>query len=499
MNLKFTLRRCLLLILAFLIVSSCRKEVLPEKLTDASQSSLSKNANLLAGNPTPPLDWENISFMPAPAGTSPIPVPWQGGLGGAKIDDNMVFDYKSINGWELVYNTFSAATVYNPSYFMLYNKYRGLLRVYFYIAPGGNYPSSNITHFLNLRGASSAASPLLNFAAQDLVDYNVRSMTVGQIQPYKVSTTGAWYAAEFEMAYDPGTAGRPYDQFRLEWQINPNSITNISLNGTQTGDLTGTISSKSGGPSFFGGIANGILDGALKIGGDSAAKLSFLPALIKDPVISASKSALGGIIKGFFSGILGGTSNTSVETVNLKINTKIKITGTATTESQLFDNVFSIPGTQGVVNTVPFYPNYALPMGVFYISGKPRILETVYSDLVNDENGEYYNVDQRYGIDETSYQLIFNPEVTKIANITNISKQVVMMDVLDNGGLRIGGTLEQVAENVVYTGTVTGIQHSAPRPNTISLNLGLRVSFDVVPKDGSPKCTIVKTFLANKG
>lgn len=117
----------------------------------------------LPGASGPSLDWENISFMPTPPNTPLIPVPWQGGLGGAKIDDDIIFDYKHENGWELVYNTFSTTASYNPQYFMLYNKYRGLLRVYFYITLNSNYPSSNITHFLNLRGAYASGSPILNF------------------------------------------------------------------------------------------------------------------------------------------------------------------------------------------------------------------------------------------------------------------------------------------------------------------------------------------------
>lgn len=108
----------------------------------------------------------------------------------------MVFDYKKSEGWEIVYNTFSTTASFNPSYFMLYNKFRGLLRVYFYIAPGGNYPSSNITHFLNLRGANSIGSPTLDFASQNIIDVSIHSLSVGQLQPYKVSSTGSWYASD---------------------------------------------------------------------------------------------------------------------------------------------------------------------------------------------------------------------------------------------------------------------------------------------------------------
>lgn len=129
-----------------------------------------------------------------------------------------------------------------------------------------------------------------------------------------------------EIAYDSNAATTPFEQLRLEWQINPNSITNITLNGTQTGDVSGTITSTSGGPNFFSSIANGISDGGLKIGADTTGSaLSFLPAIVKNPIITATKNALGGIIKGFLGGILGGTSSTTTQKVNLKLILKLTL------------------------------------------------------------------------------------------------------------------------------------------------------------------------------
>ena len=142
-NLNSTITTSLLILLSIFI--SCKKSDqldAVDKFTVGSKQARN-NFTIMSGLPTPPLDWENISFMPTPPNSPAIPVPWQGGLGGAKIDDDIIFDYQSANGWELVYNTFTPNTKYDLSYFMLYNKYRGVLRIYTYIAPGGNYPSSN--------------------------------------------------------------------------------------------------------------------------------------------------------------------------------------------------------------------------------------------------------------------------------------------------------------------------------------------------------------------
>ena len=498
------IRKVLLPSMVILItVASCKKE--DEQVPDLSAKSklAIANINAIAGAPTPDLDWENISFMPTPAGVAAIPVPWQGGLGGAKIDDDMIFDYKKSDGWELVYNTFNTTTTFNPSYFMLYNKYRGVLRTYFYVAPGGNAPSSNLVHLLAVRGASASASPVLNFASQDYIDYSVNSLNVSQLQPYQVSASGSWYAAEFELAYDAKTAATSYDQVRLDWQINPNSIAAVSLNGTQIGDLSGTITSGSATSNFFSTVINGVVAAGLKVGADdvlTAKALNFLPAAVKTPIVTASQNAVAGLIKGFVSGIIGGNSGSSKQKVALKLNTNITMSGTATVGSQLFDNVFSLTGTTGVGNTLPYYPKYPDPMGVFYISAKPVVTRTVQSTLQDDGVSRNYLVDQRYSVNESSFQLVFNTAVTNIATISNIRKEVVMMKVPSTSTItRIGGVAEQVADKLIYTGASTGIESVGPRPLTISVDLAIRITFDVVPKDGSPKCTIVKTFLATQG
>ena len=499
MKTLFTRRVSPILLIGLLSIVGCKKDLIKPVVPENNKT---KSVNDITGAPTPGLDWENISFMPGPANATPIPVPWQGGLGGAKIDDDIIFDYHKANGWELVYNTFNTTSRLDPLYFMLYNKYRGVVRTYFYISPGSNYPSSNLVHFLNLRGTGASNSPILNFAAQEIVDIATKSQSASQIQPYKVSTTGSWYAAEFELAYDQSTAQTPYDQVRLDWLINPNSIAGISLNGTQTGTLDGTITNTSSGSNFFSNALGGLISGGAKVVGDSLKNksiLTFLPQSIKKSLIDAGTNGVAGLVKGFLNGILGGTSTTTTQKVNLKINTNISLSGTATVESQLYDNIFSLTGTQNVMATLPYYPNYPSPMGVFYISAKPVINRTVTTTQIDDGTpATLYQIDQDYAINESSYQLIFNPAVTAIANIVNIRKEVIILGFPMSGEVQqIQGGPEQIGDKTVYA--AFGFQRIAPRrfPATVG-GLAVRITFDVVPKDGSPKCTIVKTFAATE-
>jgi len=496
---KIDISNVLLFAIVFLLVTSCNKDFVKENLKVSKKTETENlDLSLQAGSPTPPLDWENISFMPAPAGIN-IPVPWQGGLGGAKMDDDIIFDYHASDGWELVYNTFSATTTYDINYFMLYNKYRGVLRTYYYILPGGNYPSSNITHFLALTGQSASSSPLLKFASDDIVDFDTPSLNVSQLQPYQVSSsTGSWYAAEFEIAFDQDAANTPYEQLRMDWYVNSNSISSVVFNGISTGDLSGTIQNTSSSGDFFSNLVNGAIDGGLKIGSEKTAKtLGFIPSEIKDKLISAATNGIGGVVKGFLSGILGGTSSTTTQKVSLKINTNITISGQHTVEGQLCDNVFGIPGTQNVINTVPFYPKLTQPLGVFYLSNKPVVNEHFDSQLIEDDQGTNYYIYQSYDVDDNSFDIIFNDAVTSVANIENIRKEVLMYDWPTNSAVSIGGSREDVGDKEYYV--APSLSRLSPRPTSIpSGDFAIRIIFDVVPKDGSPKCTIVKTFAANK-
>ncbi|KEQ31795.1 hypothetical protein N180_12070 [Pedobacter antarcticus 4BY] len=196
---------------------------------------------IMNGQAPPALDWENIAFMPSPPNVNPIPVPWQSGLGGRKIDDDIINDYKKKDGWELVYNTFNTSQVYNPSYFMLYNKYKGIIRTYFYFVTPSAYPSSNISYLLTLRGAKGPQSPMLNFAAKDIIKVDSNTNEVSQIQAYTVSNTGSWYATDFELAYDKNTSLTDFNDLQLNWSINPNTISQITLNGIETGTISGTV------------------------------------------------------------------------------------------------------------------------------------------------------------------------------------------------------------------------------------------------------------------
>lgn len=484
------------------VISGCKKEY---KTINNPYSKLISQTNFSKFSiPTPPLDWENIDFMPQPyqVGQAKIPMPWARGFGGVKIDDDIIFDYKSADGWELFTNTFSSEFNADPLYFVLYNKYRGLLRLYFYISPGGNYASDNILHRLSLRGGLASSTPLLNFASQNVVDIDSNNLYVSELQPFKVSTTGSWYASEFEVAYDENIKIKNFQQLFLNWEINSNSLANVTLNGKETGTISGTITSSSNNPSFFGSTANSFVNAGAKFGTKSllGSSFKFLEAAERSKILDAITSGAAGIVKGFLSGILGGSTSTTEQKVSLKINTEIKTTGTVSIGSQLFDTNYSLPSTLGIENGSGFQPIIKDPIGLFYINAKPvvkKVIDTRPSPITGQSLIDY---SQTYTLDNNSFQIVFNNSVNNYADFKNVKKELIMFDNNFSSTFQIvNGIKENVGNIVIYStdeNTIGYQMRGVPRPIMANPKIGVRVSFDVVPKNGAPTNKIIKTFWA---
>ncbi|SFE72488.1 hypothetical protein SAMN03003324_01226 [Pedobacter antarcticus] len=218
-------------------------------------------------------------------------------------------------------------------------------------------------------------------------------------------------------------------------------------------------------------------------------------------VLDAATSGIGGFVNGFLSGIIGGgTSTPTSQQIDLKINSQIAISGTSTIQSNLFDNVFALPGTLNNRNNLPFYPEYNLPMGIYYLSNAPKVTykELSYNlDIPATSTG--VRTKSTFTIDETSYQLVFNPSLSSFADIQNIRKEVLYLpsasaaNKIDYEASGLQG--ENVAGKAIFS-AVNYITLKASSSSTYynGNRIVVRISFDVVPKNGSPRVKIVKTF-----
>jgi len=100
--------------------------------------------------------------------------------------------------------------------------------------------------------------------------------------------------------------------------------------------------------------------------------------------------------------------------------------------------------------------------------------------------------------------MLFNPVVASVATIANVKQQILLLKTPNYQGAApvfsgTGAILENVGNNRVYSNISNTTTSFDPTPGSglVFSNALLRVSFDVIPTNGSPKSTIVKTFIAN--
>src|SRR5450432_1216105 len=149
---SFYRRRTVIVFCTLIFLAGCKKD------TTAYQQISVTNPDAKDGFPNYPFNWETATTM-MPSTTNPAynpSMPWSS-QSGAYIDANLISDYKSSDGWVLVFNTFNPTNNYYITnaangglYFALYNIYRGLLRFYLYVPAGQFGGGAEIQHGLSV-------------------------------------------------------------------------------------------------------------------------------------------------------------------------------------------------------------------------------------------------------------------------------------------------------------------------------------------------------------
>ncbi|SDP55252.1 hypothetical protein SAMN05428975_1767 [Mucilaginibacter sp. OK268] len=496
---------------------SCKKDLVK---TNNLSSPTNKQITHAA---IPPYDfnWETATYLPykPSANTNPLQLPWNSGS--TAIDPGIVSDYKKSDGWVLVHNTFSPDIVLNdPNYtyfFSLYNIYRGVLRFYVW-QPASSIATTNITHGLNIYG-SGATSSMLNFNTQEIIDPTTNLPKFQQILNQQVASAGGtWLAFQYEMAYDPNV-GKPENAFPtlgLELSSKWTNITDVTINGNQSGTIQSTPGTSSGGGINFGSLLAG---GVTTFFGSIKYANLINPRKDVHTYDDAVNSGLGGIVKGFLSGILGGGSAT--QPLNLTINTSIKLTGSFVNNGAIEDLKLILPGQSNSQTANGNTPKYDAILGVFNLTSKPIIQTSAnyFSYDVEDPRDGSRQTDAGYNVtcffDANSVKFVWNPAIINNsptgATIQNINTDLIAIGPATGAGTAPGlinsnQTGGESAGNLNYA-----IFHNptASRPaffgyyTQLDSNeggypytppLAVRVSFDVVPNNGGPKATLVKTF-----
>lgn len=512
---KSTFYLCFVVFCCLCAFAGCKDESLDG--TDATSISLRSEA-------TPDFDWENIDWMPTPPGQSAISPPWfgQGSLtssyGLEIVDDN-----KRSNGWVLLYNTFrsNGTQLINP-YFVLYNKYRGIMRIYLYVTTSFVASSSYLQDGIVI--SSSKPTSMLNFLGQDIVDVTKNPSSYMQMQGAPADgsfplASNKWYMLQYELAYDSSIASTNYNNIQFSWLVNYYNVTNISLGGSLEGTIKGTIGSAPN-SNMFSALGGSVKDstvtglGVLAAVGSNVLMKSKLSGTINNS-LGLSNGVFSNLITGvtnaianggnpqpkdvvsLLSAIIGGGGSSAIP-ISLTLQANITLKGTSINGGSFPSSPtsFWVPGTIFPTSYQGFTPNYNKPLGVLYLSSKPHInvkrtyITIDYETQEGDPVGSGFETISEFptSFDYSNY-LVINPEVLKIADVKILKQDLVTVHVKRT---------KSSSENYIVLNAKKIDYISDPyRTDKIDddyVAIGIRFTIRVTPKDGSSPSDIYKTF-----
>ncbi|WP_321332120.1 hypothetical protein [uncultured Bacteroides sp.] len=479
--------------------------------------------------PTLSFDWENAEWLPTPPSQSPIPSPWVGKESIASVYGNdIISDRKASDGWELMYSLFDSTApgqLIDP-YFILYNKYRGIMRIFFYITTELVIPSSYLQDGISI--VSDQQTSMFNFLGQDIIDATANKSQYYQMQPAPIDGSlpleiNRWHMMQYEIAYDPNISKIPYQNIQLCWGMNYFSVDSLNLGGKYIEKINGVVGSSSEknifssltrmgkvlGSGVFAGIGKDFITRNMineKTGENNIGLPKNTFKSIYSGVNSAISTALGHLpdtdIK-LLSTSIGGSSVTT--TMSYTINSEINLVGSGKDAGTFPANpvTFWVPGTNIASNAVGYIPLYNEKLGVFNFSADTQrpIIDFKVTKETSEQRPEWdehtgvkninkYSLKYPSRIDYSKF-LIINPEVLKIAKV-KIERQDLI-------------TVERVCINNEFSSNITinpdevkwetGGDFYSPSPKEKRIKYGDRFTIRVTPFNGAPSSIIMKTLL----
>lgn len=480
-------------------------------------------------------DWENSDWMPTPPEQSPIPTPWIGqGSIASTYGLDIVNDRKKSEGWELMYSTFrhEGGPLVNP-YFILYNKYRGIMRIFYYLTTSFVVPSSYVTSSLSI--ISNHSTSLLNFMGTEIIDKSSNQKTFSQILPAPTDgssplASNKWYMMQYEFAYDPTISSIPYDEIQISWSAGYCNITEYKFNGKATGTIKTSVGSNSELTSQIQNTQKNTIKGV--VGGislellnksetdDNGGNSLGIPNKIFKNVSNGVESIIKGASSGVFSGIAGIFNalffNGESKSLDLSVDMDINLTGNSTEQGTFPSSPTSLwmPGTDFSSSVSGYIPLYNKPLGVFNMNTylTYNIETTIQNHIVDNICTRIATFDVEF-IPEYIYLLWnyidINPEVKAIADIEKKSVDLLYIPLNDSthihkptGEIRTEtiGKYDNVyifPSSVQYVMKISSTIKPHDKLTAPPFILGVRYVLEIKPKDGSPSSLIIKTFKLN--
>ena len=470
----FTIRLHLLAILAAITIVSCTSDTVDtEPVIPVTPQT--------RAIPTPTFDWANAEWMPVPAGQSAIPSPWNGaGSISYTYGMDITNDRYPNAGWELLYNTFDAnasGPLVNP-YFVLYNKYRGILRIYLYLTTEFVATSSYLQDGISV--VSDHQTSLLSFLGKEIIDPEERYATTDYIQiqgsPDNISPMAAnkWYMMQYELAYDPDITSKA-----IATLVTLSTPLKTPAPSTGTAVLTGI------GKNFI--TENARDETTDSLGRNNNLGLpNYIYSSISNTINSALSGSLDEIPQALFKGfnaIFGLNKTTQPIPINLTFKSQIELNGDLSDRGSFpsSPSSFWLPGTDIASDAVGYIPLYNKPLGVLGLDGRPKVSPMVIYQRVSDG----YKLFVTYKTNTFRQRLQYNPEVEAIADIQLTKLELIETD--------FQGRFTQVCPNRFFAGTLD-TNYNPTSSIDVPEYLAFRATFKITPNNGDEPTVIIKTF-----
>ena len=312
------------------------------------------------------------------------------------------------DGWELIRRDFGYTdnNTLKPetpehTYFILYNKFTGVLRILLKTCRGADYNGMKIS--IRFDATTLYQSALLDLTSGTrALDSTHTKNPIGQSASVFVNDRTKWFYADFPMNYDPCTC-KYKTKLNIISQLIQNSV--INLQGSITGTITsiangaGTVNS-SGSYSFkdfvndadkfkkgYGSVDNFITEtknvvATIPNSASTITALTNFQTELKNvqflktglAVVPWLKAAVG--VLDFFTGG-GKTAPQTVQIMPMAVNLSVRLSGTMQTSNQYHNITFTNPGSLDAQNDPDIYPFYNEALGVFNLLNTPILLTKI--------------------------------------------------------------------------------------------------------------------------
>jgi hypothetical protein len=286
-------------------------------------------------------------------------------------------DLAQSDGWRLIQRDFGNATSAPPApYYILYNKYSGILRIFIL-----NTSPAEFTH-TNAKLSHASSGDITSTLAFPDPSFSATASGSGTVQE-TVSNAGAgWIYADFNLqSYDPDVGSASNARYRLD--LTGITESDVNLQGdlsldqitqqSTTSFLDTAADATRQGISNYGAVEDAV--GSLQEEADEAENdgkwyADLLGTIAQDAAnLGALPPLVGGVV-GVIGSLLGDGSG---GTTPLRLRGNVTLEGDITTSVEVFTLAFRVPGADHPSNPSPGrpLPAYDKPTGILSIESEP--------------------------------------------------------------------------------------------------------------------------------